>query len=118
MSKLEYIRKLEEMEADVKVIEAIDEEGSAILLSEPATRVLCLALNDYLDQIDPHNADKQESVAFFYESIMDNFAFHRGSYLLSTWIPPTEAGELFENYTPSNSEMWEELREAFSEVLE
>ncbi|KZX46272.1 hypothetical protein [Haloarcula sp. K1] len=118
MSKLEYIRKLEEMETDVKVIEAIDEEGSAILLSDPATRELCLALNDYLDHIDPHNADKQESVAFFYESIMDNFTFHRGSYLLSTWISQTEASELFENYTANDSEVWEELREAFSEVLE
>jgi hypothetical protein len=118
VSKLEYIRKLEEMEADVEVIEAIDEEGSAILLSEPATQELYLALNDYLDQIDPHNADKQESVAFLYESIMDNFTFHRGIYLLSTWISPTEVGELFENYTPSSSGVWEELREAFSEVLE
>lgn len=118
MSKLEHIRKLEEMEADVKVVEAVDGEGFAILLSEPATRELCLALSAYLDRIDPYNADKQESVAFFYESIMDNFAFDRGSYLLSTWISPTEADELFNSYTPDDSEVWEQLREAFSEVLE
>ena len=118
MPKYEYIQKLEEMEADVSVIEALDEEGFVILLSEPATRELCNALIDYIDRISPYDSDKQESVTFLYESIMDNFAFDRGSYLLSTWISPTKADELFENYTPDNSEVWEELQEAFSEVLE
>lgn len=118
MSKLEYIQELEEMETDVKVVEAVDGEGFAILLSEPATRELCLGLDEYLDQINPHNPDKQESVAFFYESVMDNFAFDRGSYLLSTWISPTEAGELFDTYTPDDPDVWEKVREAFNEVLE
>lgn len=118
MSLLDLIRQLEEMETDVKAVEFSEEEGFAILLSEPATRELCLALDEYLDRISPRNPDKQESVAFLYEIVMERFAFGRGSFVHSDDSIATVAGELFDIYTPEDAEVWEKVREAFDEVLE
>lgn len=118
MPGLEYIRKLEEMETDVEIVESAEGDGFAILLSEPATRELCLALDEYLDRISPRDPDKQESVAFLYEMVMERFAFGRGSYVLTTGTIASVAGELFNIHTPEDADVWEKVRDAFDEVLE
>jgi hypothetical protein len=80
MPSAKRLEELKSLSQDCRVIET-EESEAVLLLSEAATREVCLALDNLLNQIDPHNPERQETVAFLYDDIMDVFSFGRGSYV-------------------------------------
>lgn len=112
MPKLEYIKELEEMDegVDVETFSPAGENHTVVLLSEAATRELCLALDEHLDDVSPRNTRQQEAVDHLYNDILDRFKFKRGSYILSTGNMGVVPIRFLKSYTPDDADVWKEIR--------
>lgn len=118
MPDIKYLKKLEDMDTHTEVVDSDERDHVAVLLSEPATRELCLALDEYQNQISPYKPEIQESVGGLYDIILTRFKFGRGSYVLSTDKIPRLDGERLRSYSPEDPDVWRDLRETFTEAFD
>jgi hypothetical protein len=118
MVKIEYIKQLEKMgeDAEVEVFTPSDEDHSVILLSETATRELCLALDEYLNHVDSRDTEQQEAIDHLYNDILDRFKFKRGSYILSAGHIRNIPAQFLKSYTPEDESVWKKVRDALNEI--
>lgn len=114
MNNLDYIRENEAMTEPVTIIHDTDNDTHVLLMDESTARELALALSDLLDTIDPYNTTKQDDIAHIYESLMENFAFERGSFLPLTSRVLDGIKTAIETYTPRNDDIASKLLETIA----